>query len=97
MLAAMRRASSRVSRFAADSQTSVRAQVFRLPALGPFQNVCQSFAFGFELQPFVHLRTEDVQLIQRQGLCQLSRLKFGFYGTPSFVLGHHSVPLALSS
>ena len=35
-------------------------QILRLPALGPFNNICQSFAFGFELQLFIHLLTEDV-------------------------------------
>ena len=47
-------------------------QILRLPALGPFYNICQSFAFGFELQSFVHLPTEDVQLIQRHWLRELA-------------------------
>ena len=59
----------------------IRAQVLRLPALGPFYNVCQSFAFGFEFQPYVHLLTEDVQLFQRHWLRELARpkIRFGFF------------------
>jgi hypothetical protein len=42
------------------SRGRAAGQVLRLPSPGPFQNVCEPFAVGFEFQPFVHLLTEDV-------------------------------------